>query len=124
MAITTADRDLFRLYAGSLATSLTADEVDLFLVAAGESVARGVGLLYLTISGDAAVKAKVVKDYDLNVNTEKRPEELRETAARWFAQADREDNLAGANDIFEVHSAPGSSISVFSPEASPSRLVF
>lgn len=124
MALTTAELDLFRLYVGPLVADLTAGEVELFVNAGEGSVARGVGLFYLVLAGDAAVKAKVVKDYDLSVSTEKRPEELRVMADQWFAQADREALVAGDLDLFQVHSYPGKSLSPNAPEASPRRVVF
>lgn len=81
---------------------LSDEEIEGFLMAGGDSVSRGIGFLYLAMSGQAAKEAKSVGDYDLKLDTRARAEELRETAQMWFDRADAEDAAAGDDDIFEL----------------------
>ena len=62
-----------------------------------ESFEEAVGFAYLSLATSAALEAKNVKDFDLQVNTEKRAGELRALAQFWF---DRDSELSA--DIFEV----------------------
>lgn len=69
-------------------------------IAAGGSFPRGVGFAYLALAGRAAVESKSVKDFDLSIDTTKRPTELRLLAQSWFDRADKEE--AAAQDAFFV----------------------
>lgn len=113
----------FRLLAGSDCLDMLDEDVTIFITAGG-SVYRGLSLLYLRLAGDAAIKAKSVKDYDLQVSTEKRAEYLREISARWGDEADRQDEVAGTSDIFDSFGVPGNALPYYAPEAAPSRVTF
>lgn len=69
-------------------------------LAAGGSFYRGVGIAFLALAGNAALVAKSTKDFDLSLDTTKRPSELRLIAQYWFDRADKED--AAAQDAFFV----------------------
>lgn len=66
-------------------------EIEAFLAQGGDSVARGIGYLYLAMAGHAAKEALTVKDYDLTVDQTKRAADLRAMAREWFDIADQED---------------------------------
>lgn len=77
-----------------------------FIAGSGNSSLRSVGLAYLSLSGQAALQSKSVKDYDLQVDLTKRAADLRATAQLWFDQADDAD--AGVlEDAFEIVSMTG-----------------
>jgi len=77
-------------------------EITAYLTMGGQNINRGIGYYYLSMSGTAAMQARSIKDYDLSINTEKRAEGLRQTAAYYFGLADAEDVLAGSEDYFNV----------------------
>lgn len=62
-----------------------------------DSFEGAIGFAYLSLATSAALEAKSVKDFDLQVNTEKRAGELRALAQFWF---DRDADLSA--DIFET----------------------
>ena len=78
-------------------------EIEGFLAqAANESIPRAIGLYVLSLATRAALEAKTVKDYDLQLDLTKRSGELRAAAQMWFDRADAEDAANGDNDIFEI----------------------
>lgn len=76
-------------------------EIEAFLAQGGGSASRGIGYLYLALSGQAAKQSRSVKDYDLQVDLTKRAADLRGVAQMWFDRAD-DDDLATAEDAFEI----------------------
>jgi hypothetical protein len=76
-------------------------EIEGYLALSADNVPRGIGMYYLSLSGQAAKRSKTVKDYDLAVNLEKRAADLRATAQIWFDRADANDALS-AEDAFEI----------------------
>jgi len=71
-----------------------------FLAAGKDNISRGVGYAYLALAGRAAIESKQVKDFDLTVDTTKRPTELRLIAQSWFDKASAEE--AALLDAFEI----------------------
>ena len=94
-------------------------EIDGYLRQGRDNVSRAIGFYLLALASRAALLAKSVKDYDLQVDTTKRASELREAADVWFDRADLAEAQAGAFDIFELY---GSEEPKFHPEASPFRV--
>lgn len=76
-------------------------EIEVYISQGGDSIARAIGFYYLSLSGQAAKRTKMVKDYDLQVNLEKRAGDLRATAQIWFERADSQD-ASVAEDAFEI----------------------
>lgn len=67
-----------------------------------ESILRAVGTAYTALAGRAAMEAKLVKDFDLQVDLSKRAEMLTDAAKAYFARADADDLLSGAHSTFGV----------------------
>lgn len=70
-----------------------------------DSLLRAVGTAYLALSGRAAMEAKLIKDYDLQVDLSKRAAALAEAASAYFERADAEDLLSGAHSTFGITAA-------------------
>jgi len=77
-------------------------EIEGFLALGGGSINRGIGHYYIQLSGQAALRSKSLKDYDLAVDLTKRAADLRATAQFYFGLADDEDALAGDGDWLEI----------------------
>lgn len=75
-------------------------DIEGFIAAGQNSIPRGVGFAYLALAGRAATTSSSVKDFDLSIDTTKRPTELRLIAQGWFDQADSEDAAGG--DALEI----------------------
>lgn len=82
-------------------SELSDAEIEGFLAQGGGSTNRGIGYLYLAMSGQAAKQGRSVKDYDLQVDLTKRAADLRAVAQMWFDMGDDEDLIAG-EDAFEI----------------------
>ena len=94
-------------------------EIEAFLAqSTNESIPRAIGLYVLSLATRAALEAKTVKDYDLQLDNTKRSGELRAAAQLWFDRADAEDIEAGLGDIFEIY---GPGCDDFAPEGSPAQ---
>ena len=79
-------------------------DIEAFLAqSTNESIPRAIGLYVLSLATRAALEAKTVKDYDLQLDNTKRSGELRAAAQLWFDRADAEDIEAGLGDIFEIY---------------------
>lgn len=72
------------------------DELEVFLERA-DSVEGAVASAYLQMAGAAAREAKMVKDYDLQVDLNKRADALRRMAELWISKSE-----AGYSDFFEA----------------------
>lgn len=72
---------------------------------------------YLQIATSAAIAAKQIKDYDLQINTEKRAEALLKIALAWRDRALDGDAAAGLDDEFLIVSMTGDCDVI--PEAAP-----
>lgn len=72
-------------------TYLSDAEIEQYLTLAGDSIPGGIGYWYLSLAGAAALESKNIKDFDLQVSTEKRAADLR-------AQAEFYLNLGGLGD--------------------------
>lgn len=72
-------------------------EIEAFLVASDGGIEGAVAFAYNSMATSAALEARTVKDFDLQVSTEKRATELRLLARQWRDKAD-----ALSADIFEV----------------------
>lgn len=81
---------------------LSDDEIEAFLSAGGDSVKRGIGFYMLALSQASNKHSRSVKDYDLLLDTTKRPTTFRELAKIWFDLADKDDADQGLGDIFEA----------------------
>lgn len=77
-------------------------EIEGFLAVADGSPEGGLYFAFMQLAGDAAISAKSVRDFDLQVSTEKRATELRLIAQMW---KDRWDAATG--DIFEIFDIGG-----------------
>ena len=82
-------------------TSNSDEELQVFLDRGGDSLTRGLGWYYLKVASLAALVAISVADHDLRINQENRAKSLREIALAYFDQANEEDGLSGASDIFD-----------------------
>lgn len=71
-------------------------EIEAFLAVSG-SLEGAIALAYNSLATSAAMEARSIKDFDLQVSTEKRATELRLLSAQWSGKAD-----ALSADIFEV----------------------
>jgi hypothetical protein len=76
----------------------------------GYSLYRAVGSAYQALAARASMVAKMVKDYDLQVDLTKRSTALQETANAMFERAEKEDLLTGAVSTFDL-TAPVEDIS-------------
>lgn len=83
-------------------TELSDAEIEAFLGSANGSIYRAIGNYYAILAGNAAKVSETVKDYDLSVDSSKRPAALLELARYWWGRADDEDVDAGGSDIFEM----------------------
>lgn len=99
-------------------TELSDAEIEAFLAGASDSVPRAIGDYYGRLAGDAAKITLSVKDHDLAEDNTKRYEALLKMSDYWYLVADREDNVEGLLDIFEVADPPFST-SHYCPEAAP-----
>lgn len=75
------------------------DEIEVFL-AQGGSVFAAVSLAYFQMAGAAALEAKSVRDFDLQVDLTKRSAELRAMASEWKSRAD--GDVAEFFELFPV----------------------
>lgn len=100
-------------------SELSDAEIENLLASGGDSVSGALGKYYLALSGHAAQQAKLVKDYDLQINLMDRSTRLLAVANRYLEEAGKEDRLAGGDDIFMVH--PVGNRQNWIPEASPPR---
>lgn len=101
------DRAEFRLWSDA--------EIEVYLSLSPDNVFRAVADGCWALASAAAAEAKVVKDYDLQVDLAKRARELRETATR---MGERADKLEFSGEHF-VH-IPGDDVDVVvNPEAAP-----
>lgn len=66
----------------------------------GYSAYRPVGAAYQGLAARASMSAKMVKDYDLQIDLTKRAVALQATADALFQRADKEDALTGATSTF------------------------
>lgn len=66
----------------------------------GYSMYRAVGAAYTGLAARAAMSAKMVKDYDLQVDLTKRAASLQAIADAMLERAEREDQLSGASSTF------------------------
>lgn len=84
-------------------------EIETFIEAGQGSVARAIGLYNFALASKAAAEAKLVKDFDLQLSTQQRADQLRRAGQEWMKQADAEDSAAGSADIFELFPVGGDS---------------
>lgn len=96
-------------------TELSDAEIEAFLATGSDSINRAIGYYYLSLAGKAALVAKQVRDYDLQVDTTKRAADLRAIAQWWFDQADNDDVIS-AEEGFEIV-LTGTNSGDFIPEA-------
>lgn len=66
-------------------------EAQTYIDQSDENSFRAAGWAFMTLSAQAALRAKSVKDYDLSVDLTKRAEDLRAAAQFFFDQADALD---------------------------------
>lgn len=76
-------------------------EIQGYLSLGGGSINRAIANYYIQLSGQAALRSKSVKDYDLQVDLTKRAADLRATAQLYLDMADDEDVIAG-EEGFEI----------------------
>lgn len=77
-------------------------EIAGYLAIYPDSLFRAVGTAYKALAGQAALRAKVVKDFDLQVDLTKRADALNEAADAFFERADADDLLSGAHSTFGI----------------------
>jgi len=78
------------------------EELEQFIEIGNDNNLRAAGFAYMSLAGKAALEAKMVKDYDLQVDLKSRSIQLRETAAEFFRQADSEEIRAGLGDPLTI----------------------
>jgi hypothetical protein len=78
------------------------EELEQFIDIGNDNNLRAAGFAYMSLAGKAALEAKMVKDYDLQVDLKSRSIQLRETAAEFFRQADAEEIRAGLGDPLTI----------------------
>ena len=95
----------FRLLAGDVAftaltpaqlglgdyTAFSDEEIEGFLDLNGDNVYRAVGFAYMALANVAAQNAQSIKDFDLQIDSRQRAEQLRFQAAWFFGKADEVD---------------------------------
>jgi hypothetical protein len=67
-----------------------------------DSLFRAVGTAYRSLAGRAALEAKIVKDFDLQVDLTKKAAALEAAADAFFERADADDLLSGAHSTFGI----------------------
>lgn len=92
------------------------DEIEGFLARSDNSPEGAMYFVYLQIAGDSAFASKIVKDFDLQVDTSKRSGEFLAIADRWKAQWG-----SATADIFEVFDIGRSGCSCV-PELAPRQV--
>lgn len=97
-------------------------EIETYLRIAPLNIYRAIALAYTALAGQTAVQAKMVKDYDLTVDTTKRADKLR-AMAEHFTNLANEHEVEGGTDFFISvgHREHQPDIN-FPPELSPWRL--
>lgn len=85
-------------------TLFSDDEIAGYLALYPTSLLRAVGTAYNALAGQAALRAKMVKDFDLQVDLTKRAGALADAARAYFDRADADDLITGANSTFGVTS--------------------
>jgi hypothetical protein len=78
------------------------EELEQFIDIGNDNNLRAAGFSYMSLAGKAALEAKMVKDYDLQVDLKSRSIQLRETAAEFFRQADAEEIREGLGDPLTI----------------------
>jgi hypothetical protein len=68
-------------------------EIEQFLTAGQDSIYRAAGWAYISLAGAAAQQAESIKDFDLQVDSRQKAEQLRLQAQWYFGEADRIDGL-------------------------------
>lgn len=81
-------------------TQFSDAEIEVFLSYGDDSPMRAAGYAYLSLAGAAAQQAESIKDYDLQVDSRQKAEQLRLQARFYFDQADEID-LAG-DEAFQI----------------------
>lgn len=82
------------------------DEILAFLAVAS-SPTWAIYEAYIQLATAAAIESASIKDYDLQVDTTKRAEQLRLIAGLWKDRATEEDATSGNADFFDVFSTVG-----------------
>lgn len=91
------------------------EEILVYLGLNPDNIYRAVSDAAWALAAASAAEAKVVKDYDLQVDLAKRARELRETAARLEARADAAENAGEHFVAFDMWDVTGAN----KPEAAP-----
>jgi hypothetical protein len=86
-------------------TLFSDDEIAGYLALYPNSLLRAVGTAYNALAGQAALRAKMVKDFDLQIDLTKRAGALADAAESFFKRADADDLLNGTNSTFGVTAA-------------------
>lgn len=76
------------------------DEISGYMAIYPDNIFRAVGTAYLALAGRASLQAKLVKDFDLQVDLTKRSAALNAAAEAFFERADADDLLSGAHSTF------------------------
>lgn len=99
----------FRLLAGDAVATPTEEigegqfelwsdgDIELYMSYNPDNVYRAIASAFTALAGQAAVQAKTIKDYDLQVNMEKRSDKLLSVAAEFNRKADRFDDELNDN---------------------------
>ena len=72
-------------------------EIETYLSLNPDNIYRAVADGYNGLASTAAVEAKIVKDYDLQVDLRHRSNQLSIAAARWYEEADKYDLRTGSS---------------------------
>lgn len=83
-------------------TMFSDDEIAGYLSIYPTSLFRAVGTAYKSLAARAALEAKIVKDFDLQVDLTKKSAALNDAADAFFARANDDDLLSGARSTFDV----------------------
>jgi len=108
LAQDTVATDLNPPVAGQGQYSLFSDlEIAGYMAIYPDSLFRAVGTAYKALAGQAALRAKMVKDFDLQVDLTKRADALNSAADAFFERADADDLLSGAHSTFDITAPSG-----------------
>ena len=68
-------------------------EITQFLTAGQDNIYRAAGWAYISLAGAAAQQAESIRDFDLQIDSRQKAEQLRLQAQWYFGEADRLDGL-------------------------------
>lgn len=94
-------------------------EIAAFISLSPDNIYRAISEAYRALAGNAAENAKYVKDYDLQLDTRKRSDELLRISLSWSDRADELDAELTLEEGFGIYDTVNSTCCDFLAESSP-----